>query len=170
MKKFMQAAFRAGIPFGVAMGVFYYVQHRGPLAIVGGLIAGLLFGTGMAFYQRQGERRLQKLGISAGDMKPAQERTISLPVDANVAIEKAKSALLAMRKVRSDSIKANGSRITATTGMTWQSFGEQISVDILPDVAGSTVRISSRPRVATTTMDGGKGRENVELFTKALTQ
>jgi hypothetical protein len=116
MKEFTQAAFRAGIPYGVAMGVFFYVQHRGPMAIVGGLIAGLLFGIGMALYQRRGERRLRKLGVSGGDMKPAQERTISLPVDANVAIEKAKSALLAMRKVRSDSIKANGSQITATTG------------------------------------------------------
>jgi hypothetical protein len=137
---------------------------------VGALIAGLLFGIPMALYQRRGERRLEKLGISAGDMKPAQERTISLPVDANVAIEKAKGALLAIRKVRSDSIKSNGSQITATTGMTWQSIGEKISVDILPDVAGSTVRISSRPKLATTSMDGGKGRENVELFVKALMQ
>lgn len=137
---------------------------------MGALIAGLLFGIPMALYQRRGERRLEKLGISAGDMKPAQERTISLPVDANVAIEKAKGALLAIRKVRSDSIKSNGSQITATTGMTWQSIGEKISVDILPDVAGSTVRISSRPKLATTSMDGGKGRENVELFVKALMQ
>lgn len=152
------------------MSVFFYIQHRQPIAIVGGLIAGLLFGIAMAFVQRRGERRLQKLGLRVGDMQPAQERTISLPVDANMAMEKAKSALAAIRKIRSDSIKATGSKITATTGMTWQSFGERIDVDILPTAAGSSVRISSRPKVATTTMDSGKGYENVELFAKALTQ
>jgi hypothetical protein len=170
MKTFAQAAFRNGLPFGAAMGVFFFIQHPGPAAIVGGLVAGLPFGVAMALYQRRGERRLQKLGVSAGDMKPTQERTISLSVDVNVAIEKAKAALVAIRKMRLDSIKADGSRITATTGMTWQSFGEHICVDILADVAGATVRVGSRPRGFTSTMDGGKGRENVELFTKALTE
>jgi hypothetical protein len=170
VKKFTQAVIRAGVPFAIAMGVFYYVQHRRTIAIVGGLIAGLLFGIAMAMYQQRGERRLQKLGVSAGDMKPTQERIISLRVDANAAMEKAKSALAAIRKIRPDSIKVTGSQITATTGITWQSFGERISVDILPTEAGSSVRISSRPKVAMTAMDSGKGHENVELFAKALTQ
>jgi hypothetical protein len=169
VKKFALATVRAGTPFGIAMGVGYYVRHRQPIAIVGGLIAGLLFGIAMAFHQRRGERRLQKLGLDAEDMKPAQERTISLPVDANAAMEKAKRALLAIRKIQSDSIRANGSQITATAGVTWQSFGERISVDIVPTAAGSSVRINSRPKLATTTMDSGKGRENVELFAKELT-
>ena len=169
VKTFRQAVLRAGVPFGIAMGVLFYLQTRQPLAIVGGLVAGLLFGIAMAFNQRRGERRLRKLGVSAGDMKPTQERTISLPVDANAAMEKAKSALVTIRKIRANSIKATGSQITATTGMTRQSFGERISVEILPTVSGSLVRIISRPKVATTTMDSGKGRENVELFAKALT-
>ena len=69
---------------------------------------------------------------------------------------------------RSNSINADGSQITAAAGMTWQSFGERISVDISPAAMGSSVRISSRPKVASNTMDGGKGFENVELFAKAL--
>lgn len=170
MKKFALAVVRAGAPFGIVMGVSYYVQHRQPIAIVGGLLAGLLFGIAMALYQRRGERRLQKLGLNAEDMKPAQERTISLTVDANAAMERAKSTLMVIRKIQSDTIKANGSQITATAGITWQSFGERIFVEILPTAAGSSVRIISRPKVATTTMDRGKGLENVELFAKALTQ
>jgi len=171
VKQFRQAVIQAGVPFGIAMGAFFYLQTRQPLAaIVGGLVAGLLFGLGMAFNQRRGERRLEKLGVSAGDMKPIQDRTISLPVDANAAMEMSKSALVAIRKIRSDSIAATGREITATTGMTWKSFGERISVEIQPTVTGSSVRISSRPKVATTSMDSGKGRENVELFAKAMTQ
>lgn len=168
MNKFTLAAVRTGVPFGFAMGMFYYVQHRQPLAIVGGLIAGLLFGITMAVYQRRGEKRLQKVGLNAGDMTPVQERTISLPVDASAAMEKAKIGLLSIRKIRSNSIKTNGSQITASTGITWQCFGENISLDILPTATGSSVRIISRPKVATTTTDSGKGQENVESFLKAL--
>jgi hypothetical protein len=170
MAEFMRTVIRTGLPFGIAMGVVYYLQSRRAVAIVGGLIAGVLFGIAMALYQEGAKRRLQKLGVGTGDMKPVQERTVPLSVDANVAMEKAKSALAAIRKIRSDSIRANGNQITATTSMTWQSFGERISVEVLPTVVGSSVRIGSRPKIATTMMDGGKGRENVELFTKALTQ
>jgi hypothetical protein len=170
VKKFAQAATRTGVPFGLAMGASYYVQHRQPIALVGGLVAGLLFGITMALYQRRGEKRLQKMGLNAGDMRPVQERTISLPVDAKAAIDQAKTALLSIRKMRSSSIKSNGSQITASTGITWQSFGENIVLDILPGPTGSSVRISSRPKVPATTGDSGKGYENVELFLKAVTQ
>jgi hypothetical protein len=169
VNKFTQTAIRTGVPFGVAMGVFYYVQHRQPLAIVGGLVAGLLFGIAMAVYQRRGEKRFQKLGLNAGDMSPVQERTISLPVDAGTAVENAKITLLSIRKIRSNSIRTDGSQVTASTGVTWQSFGENITLDIVPTATGSSVRITSRPIVATTTTDRGKGQENVELFVKALT-
>ncbi|MGO9993506.1 MAG: DUF6404 family protein [Steroidobacteraceae bacterium] len=169
MNKFTLTAVRTGVPFGLVMGVSYFLQHRQPAAILGGLIAGLLFGIAMAVYQRRGEKRLQKLGLNAGDMNPLQERTFSLAVDANAAMEKAKIALLSIRKIRSNSIKTNGSRITASTGITWQSFGENISLDVLPTAAGSSVRISSRPKIITTIKDGGKGHENVELFAKAPT-
>jgi hypothetical protein len=172
VKKFTQAIIRAGVPFGLAMGVFFCLQTRQPGAmvggVVGGIVSGLLFGVAIAMYQRRGERRLRKLGVSAGDMRPAQERTIALPADANAAMKKAKNALAVIRKIQSDSISENGNQVTARTGITWQSFGERISVEVQPTVAGSSVRISSRPKVATTTMDGGKGRENVELFAKAF--
>lgn len=170
MKRFLQVALRAGVPFGVAMGLFYYVQNRQPIAILIGLIAGLLFGIAMAFTQRCGERRLQRLGLSTGDMRPVQERTVSLPLDINAALMKSRTALNAIRKVQTASIFINENQITATTGMTWQSFGERISVDIQPAADGSTVRISSRPKVATTIMDSGKGLENVELFARSVTQ
>jgi len=152
------------------MGVSYYLPHRQPVALLGGLVAGLLFGIGMAAYQRHRERRLQQLGVDFTDMRPVQERTFPLSVDANAAMEKAKTALLFVRKIRPQSIEINGSRITASTGITWQSFGETISLDCLPMATGSSVRITSRPKVVTTMFDGGKGRENVELIAKALTQ
>jgi hypothetical protein len=168
VKEFTKSTIRAGVPFGLAMSVFFYLQIRRPGAIVGGLVAGLLFGIGMTLYERRREKRLRKLGLSPGDMKPTQERTISLQFDLNTAMQMAKSALMSIRKIQSDSIRENGHQVTARTGVTWQSFGERISVEILPTVGGSAVHIISRPKLATTTMDGGKGRENVELFGKAL--
>jgi hypothetical protein len=168
VKRFLQATFRAGVPFGVAMGVFFYVQHRQPMAILGGLVAGLLFGIGMALIQQRGEKRLRKLGLVVGDLRPVQERAIPLQLDVNAALEKSRSSLSAIRKMRPDSILVNSYKISAATGMTWQSFGEHILVDVQPTTNGSIVKVTSRPKVSTTTMDSGKGFENVEVFAKAL--
>jgi hypothetical protein len=165
-----RTALRAGVPFGIAMGAIYYAQHRQVVALLGGTIAGLLFGITMAYLQNRGEKRLQRSGLPVEDMTPVQERTISLGFDQELALQKAKEALLAIRKVRPGSIKMRADQISASTGITWQSFGERISVNVQATEAGALVHITSRPRLASTVMDSGKGCENVELFAGALKQ
>ena len=168
--KRLQTALRTGVPVGIAMGAVYYFQHRQVVALIGGVAAGLLFGIAMAFLQWRGERRLQRLGLTVGDMKPIQERTILMSCDQNAALQKAKEAQVVIRKLRVESIRVQDSQITASAGITWQSFGERISVDVQPTSAGALVHVSSRPRISSTVADSGKGYENVELFSKALLQ
>lgn len=170
MGKRLRTTLRAGVPFGMAMGGIYYAQHRQVVALLGGVVAGLVFGVAMAALQGRGEKRLQRIGLPVGDMTPVQERTISLTVDPHAAIDRAKDALLVIRKLRPNTIEVGANQISASTGMTWQSFGERISIDVQSTPTGASVHVSSRPRLATTTMDSGKGYENVELFARALNQ
>jgi hypothetical protein len=124
----------------------------------------------MAWYQARSEKRLQRLGLSATDMSPVQSRSIVLPRGVDDAMQEARRALESVRKLKGESIEITTGRITAKTGMTWQSIGESITVEVSPSEGGSLVRISSQPRLTTTVMDGGKGRENVEIFAKVLAQ
>jgi hypothetical protein len=150
------------------MGAFYFFQHPGVFALLGGVAAGLLFGLGAACFRWLGEKRLKARVLNAEDMNPTQDRTIQLPLDSTAALQKAKDALAAIRNIKNDSIQIAPNQITAITGTTGKIFGEQITVDITSSGAGPLVRIRSRPKVATTTAAYGKGRENVEVFARAL--
>jgi len=150
------------------MGAYFYFQYPGIAALIGGLTAGLLFGLFMAWNQQRGEERLRSRGLNADDMRPFQEKSVRLLLTPEAAMERARSALTSIRQLNTDSVQVTTNRIVATTGMTWQSFGERITVEVRPEEAGSLVCISSRPKVRTTVADSGKGRENVEVFAKAL--
>lgn len=150
------------------MGALSYALSHKPAGVLIATSGGLLFGSFMAWYQRRSEKRLQRRGLNTDDMAPRQKKTIPLPLSTSDALLKAEGALASLRKLKKSSIQVVASQITATTGTTWESFGERITVDVTADAAASVVRICSRPRVATTVMDGGKGRENVELFATVL--
>ena len=170
MNRHLRVALQMGVPFGLFMGMYQYSQHHNMAAFLIGLSGGVFFGSAMAWYQARAERRLQRLGLSAADMKPVQARSIAVPLDVDAALQKAAQALSSVRKLKSRSVDVTSGKITAKTGMTWQSLGERLTVEVVPSESGSLVHISSQPRVATTTMDGGKGRENVELFERSLTR
>jgi hypothetical protein len=168
MVKFFCIVLLAGVPFGIVAGCSAYYQLQTIVALYIGVAGGVIFGLSIAWYQRSRESQLRRQGLNADDMSPIQEKSVQVPLDIESALEKSKAALTKIRKLKESSVQVASRQITAKTGITFQSFGEQINVDIKPTDSGSIVSISSRPIVVTTVVDGGKGRENVELFAKAL--
>ncbi len=62
-------------------------------------------------------------------------------------------------------------RITARTGVSWRSWGDEIAFQLYSEEGTSTrVEITSRPVVRTTLVDFGKNLENVEKIAEFLRQ
>lgn len=60
-------------------------------------------------------------------------------------------------------------RVVARTGMSWQSWGERITVDLHAAAGFTDVRVRSSPRLKSTPYNyGGKDRRNVEYLVNAL--
>jgi hypothetical protein len=99
---------------------------------------------------------------TAGDIGPTQTTTNEMSSNLESAFEKCIHALNQFgTKIQSqDKTK---SEIKAVSGMTWKSWGEALTVR-LSGAANDKVRIeiSSSPKLKTTLVDFGKGRENVE--------
>jgi hypothetical protein len=159
---------RTGVSFGTAMGVMQLIQGRVLFALLVAPTAGVLFGGSMAFMSHRAERRLVKLGFKTDSMDPIQRRAwhTDQPVDA--AFSACNVALGEIRKLLDVQPNSSAQRIEAKTGVTWQSFGELIVVELEEDAGGTIVRVQSEPRWKSTVADSGKGVENVERFGQAL--
>ena len=168
MNKHLRTFMRTGVSFGAAMSVYFYLQRRQLIAAAIGVLTGVPFGAWMAYLQWRGEKRLLARGFEVADMSPIQERQIMYPAGMNAALEAARSALGAVRKMRDITVDAEKGKIVARTGMSWQSFGENICVRVNACPAGCIVDIRSEPRLSSTQGDSGKGVENVEAFSQAL--
>ena len=168
MNNHLKTFLKTGSSYGAAMSGYFYLQHPGLVSIAIGIGAGAAFGGAMTAYQWRKEQKLRQRGITATDLRPIQERRIALTLDSEKSLERAKHALPAIRKFKPDSVSMSGRQITARTGLTWESFGENIKIIVEPAQSGASVYIRSSPRLATTTFDGGKGVENVEAFARAL--
>lgn len=168
MNKHLSRMLDAGLPFGIAMGVAFSIQHGSLNAALAGVLSGIPFGALMAFYLWRNERRLRKFGIDATDMSPTQTRTIELSATPTEALERARQALQSIPRLKVASIQESAESLSARTRPGWHCFGEDIAVQVVGRDGGCTVTVTSTPRVRSTTVDGGKGLENVEYFARAL--
>lgn len=160
---------RTATTFGTAMGVMVAFQGHFRLAIPTALLAGTFFGAVMALLSMQGERRLKRRGFTAISMEPMQKRHLETNRSAEEAFDAALAALHEIRKFRSVDADPQTQKMVAKIGMTWQSFGEHVSVEITQRPGPVTcVMVSSRPRMQSTVADYGKGVENVEAFVRAF--
>jgi hypothetical protein len=156
------------IPFGVAMGVIR-LGHFSTLYSVGtGVVMGSIFGGISVWRQSRTERRLEAQGIDPGDLEPVRERSEEVDGDLTSVYEASRRALLKLQKLRLVKDDAVTGELDAKTAATWNSWGELISVRVTGNGPHTTVHISSRPRLSTTVVDGGKSVENVALFFQYL--
>ena len=158
-----------GVPFGVLVALF--ALERFPLlpAIGSGLLAGGLLGGIFVWIQQRSGRRLRARGIDPGDLAPVQERSEEIDQDLESVYQAARRALMSFPNMKLVKDNALTGELDGRTGSTaFTNWGELISVRVTGDGPQTTVHISSRPRLSTTVVDGGKGVETVALFFERL--
>jgi hypothetical protein len=168
MNKHVKRALGLGLAFGGAMAGYQYFRTGRLMAVVPGLVAGAIFGAGMAWYTARAESRLLKKGFDVGTMDPIQERRVVLDRSFPEAFKDAKDALQAIPKLKIKEMDSAAGSITASVGTTMRSFGEKVTLILSPTEGGTIVTISSQPRMTGTDADGGKGVENVESIVQLL--
>jgi hypothetical protein len=160
---------RSAIPFGIAMAVVRAGHFPLGYTIGTGVALGALFGALMVWLNDRAVRRLAAQGIESGNGEPLQEASVEVVGDISLVHEASRRALLKLRKLRLIRDNPITGELDASTGVTWASFGEAISVRIAGDGPDATVHIASKPRLFTATVDpAGKNSENVALFLRYL--
>jgi hypothetical protein len=90
------------------------------------------------------------------------ERILEVNLPAATAFNRALEGIHLLRKSRVSVAEQETGRIDARIGTTWKSFGERVSVEVLPTGATtSRVLIRSKPRLSITIVDYGKNDQNV---------
>jgi len=168
MNKHLKVGIATGLTFGLAMATYGYFSTGTLTSVLINALGGVLFGATMAFFNSRGERRLKARGIEATDLNPVQLRKLLYPGTPQEAMEAARLALSSLRKVKKVTEAATPPQLKAKTGITFESFGEVISVELTPTTEGTIVDVSSKPRISSTQMDMGKGVENVETVVNFL--
>lgn len=157
-----------GVPFAVMSAAFARAEGISRWLTVG-MSEGLVFGAMMAL-TLGGLLHFWML-LAGFDALPAVEQSVDIVVNADVmTATRLAAAALGLLKPRSVVVSETGDvRITASTRMTWKSFGERIEVCALPlGVGQSTLHISTRPIVRFTIVDYGKGLNNLDRLTASL--
>jgi hypothetical protein len=96
-------------------------------------------------------------------------RSLTLPVIPSVASEVTRRALNNLANIRIRSLSVEDGRVVAQTTRTHKSYGERISVSIRSaGKSESELEIISAPLIATTVIDQGKNRQNVDEIYQAL--
>ncbi len=57
---------------------------------------------------------------------------------------------------------------TASTGMSFSSYGEDLMIAVMPTVKGSAVRIRSECSMPTQVIDYGRNKKNIDRFAQEL--
>ncbi|WP_330181806.1 hypothetical protein OHB26_36570 [Nocardia sp. NBC_01503] len=161
-----------GIPFGVVIGLYDSITFAGgTAAILGGVVTGAIFGALSAGFGGTGQLRAARAAVytDATDLRLPQSARIRVERPAPQAYALAQQVLRALpaRITAEDAVLG---RITAQTGITWQSFGENIAIAIESDGADAAeVLVEGRPRLRFTAVDYGLGRQRVERIAANLT-
>lgn len=67
VKRLLNTAIRAGVPFGIAMALFFGISQGLPAALIGGTVAGLLFGLTLALFGEVQRKKLEVHGDYQGE-------------------------------------------------------------------------------------------------------
>lgn len=145
-----------GLAFGVVMAV---IRH----SIIGGVTASIGFGIAMSGFATAATAWSTR--GRPGSLSTKQHVTFTstlMPDQVHDAVVRALTAMSA--KITADSV----SHVSARTKTSWRSWGEVLTVDVTPSVAGVQIAILSRPRLRTTVADYGRNQENVARIESML--
>lgn len=158
--RWLTLALRIFIVTGILSALVQWLTLGGFVAAV---ILGCVFGLFMtAFCVGLTAWRLRGRG---GDPSPKQSARLELPAPVDTVRPHALAALQALPAKRIDA-----DRLTARTKITWWSWGEVVSVQLTAAGEHTVATVSSRPRIRTTLVDYGRGRDAVERTVRFLSQ
>lgn len=124
------------------------------------LWAPLTFGTLLYFDHRS--RRGSEPGPATRGVDSAGVMELQADLATVRAAVIAASKTIANARIASDA----GERLELLIGGSWKSWGERVVVQLKAASTGTSIHVTSTPRVATTLVDYGKGRSNVLTLLK----
>lgn len=164
-----------GLMTFIALVLYSDQQTAVELGLESALVVGLSFGTiiATALVLTDLTMRLTVSGGSPKDELWELEQTRELEFEGTIKDlkKKCRQALLALPNLKSVSEDADGSTMTASTGRSWRSPGEQVQVKILPLDDGKFKLICHSACVQKQVgFDYAKNFENVETWQKLMAQ
>lgn len=162
-----------GVPFGSIMGLLSLGSGEPLLALGAGVVSGLFFGVSMALsmtaYQAWSGRDLSS--PTSADLDVNQQRVFVVVGSRDQVLTHARATLATMGISDLSLDDPDIGRLEGTTGMSFRSFGEDVTVTVKARGVGRCeVIVTSKPNLSTTLADGGVNRANVERIEAALTQ
>jgi hypothetical protein len=147
-----------GAGFGLFQGL---LEH----SVRVGVVRGVTFGALVALIDVVVTARRTR--GRAGNITPRQDLEVMIAVPLAVAVRRVVTAMYALSAKK---ITVSETRVTARTAASRWSWGERLAVDLVSSGGMKTaVKISSRPRVRTTVVDYGHGRQVVDSLARSLT-
>ncbi len=156
------------LPFGLYMATFFFLtggeftQGRLIAALIGGGIAGLVFGVAMTAFAGLAQiSTTSKGGTEAADLQVRQKRTLFILGTPEQVYDELRQALEDLGVRRFDIADPDAGVLTGHTAWSWKSFGENMTAVIKPVGEVCEVTLTSEPRLPTTMVDYGKNRDNI---------
>ncbi len=160
---------------GPALAIIHTADHRANLGLAAGvtilvvLPAAALMALFLGILQTY---PLKKLGLPLTDenLSVRPTKTVVLPFAYPEALHRCLAAVRALRRTKSiDETRTAEGILQARTGLTWDSAGERIELRLRRKNDNWTmVTVSSRKRVFTWLVDGGRNIRNVEKIIALL--
>lgn len=171
-KYFWRLFLTTGSMFGAlqyAFGLWWAPPIPWWSAVLQGIIFGFimaLFGTFVQF------RYMKERGIrvkSEADLRPEQEQEVLIDQDIEVLWQALVDHFSRQKGWKIKERDGLRGRLVLRHGMTWQSWGEKVTLDLRDVNDGFTLlKIRSVPTLSSTMVDYGRNRENVEAILTLL--
>jgi hypothetical protein len=164
MNLYVKLFLAAAVPYGLVAALILHSPAFGVLFGVGiGIVIASIFGT-LQHSAFQGKK-------ADADRSVHQIRDIEIDVSYNEALALCQDSLKTLTRAHIKQLDADQGIIHARTGMNWKTYGERVTLSLLPiDQNTTRIRIESRPRLKTTLIDYGSNLYNVNCISLYLRQ
>ncbi len=174
MKIFFKQFLITFFPFTLFMIILFSFRTKFSVAIIQGLISGIVFGVGMSIlltilriYSRK-KPMSDKANKNSG---VKQVRNFEIFDQYNSVFDQCVSSITNIRKGKIEKADKKNGEITARVGMNLKTFGEVIEFKLTESSEGATnIILSSKPILATVVFDYNKNRDNVDKILFYLSQ
>ena len=166
MLYFVKLFFAFSVPFTIMMSTMHILGYGRSSSVIADIIIGGIYGLLMTLVLG-GLHRLKVRSLSdkrsKHNLDVVQQGTLLLALPYERAWDLCVQALGTLpRSTIEDADRAAGKQV-ARIGMSWSSWGEQITCDLKAVDAHTTqLTLVSRPTLKTTLLDYGKNLQNVE--------